>query len=193
MDNTRPESFAVYEQKRPHKNLKKIAASFSLLTVFGSLLPITTEKQHTPQIASESVITPVDDQFDINKIMEIKMQIHDAKLSQQAEARKRLQNFSAWVSAVSRQQPAIRNHPLYEIFEELSNCESGEDWSINTGNGYYGGVQFAQSTWVAMDGQRFAERADLASKDEQIAVAIELQNEAGWDQWPTCARQLGLY
>jgi hypothetical protein len=61
-------------------------------------------------------------------------------------------------------------------------CESGGDWSINTGNGYYGGLQFDQGTWEAHGGLEFASRADLASPAEQIAVASRLT----YDGWPNC-------
>src|SRR5579884_3085881 len=53
-------------------------------------------------------------------------------------------------------------------WDNVAKCESGGNWHINTGNGYYGGLQFAQSTWVSFHGQQYAARADLASKSEQI-------------------------
>ena len=56
-------------------------------------------------------------------------------------------------------------------WDGVAQCESSGNWSINTGNGYYGGLQFSQSTWVAYGGLAYASRADLASKDAQIAVA----------------------
>jgi resuscitation-promoting factor RpfA len=57
------------------------------------------------------------------------------------------------------------------VWDRLANCESGGNWSINTGNGFYGGLQFSYGTWNAFGGQRYAGRADLASKGEQITVA----------------------
>ncbi|MGW2715551.1 transglycosylase family protein, partial [Streptomyces sp. NPDC001356] len=56
-------------------------------------------------------------------------------------------------------------------WNKVAACESSGNWSINTGNGYYGGLQFTQSTWEAYGGTRFAPRADLATRAEQIAVA----------------------
>jgi len=70
-------------------------------------------------------------------------------------------------------------------WDRIAQCESGGNWSINTGNGYYGGLQFTQSTWVAAGGRRYAARADLASRDQQIAVASTL----ALSNWPVCGRR----
>jgi hypothetical protein len=79
-----------------------------------------------------------------------------------------------------------------ETWDKVAACESGEDWSIDTGNGYYGGLQFKQSTWEQFGGTAYAPRADLATRDEQIAVAemrIMLeQTKAVWFQAITEAR-----
>ncbi|MEE1652035.1 transglycosylase family protein [Brachybacterium sp. J144] len=71
-------------------------------------------------------------------------------------------------------------------WDEVAACESGGDWSINTGNGYYGGLQFSQSTWEGFGGTEYAARADQASKSEQIAVAERVLAEQGAGAWPTC-------
>jgi hypothetical protein len=78
------------------------------------------------------------------------------------------------------------------FWDELAACESGGNWSINTGNGYYGGLQFSGSTWRAYGGGEFADRADLASRHEQIIVAERVRQDVGYSAWPSCARQLGL-
>jgi LysM repeat protein len=72
----------------------------------------------------------------------------------------------------------------------VAQCESGGNWSINTGNGYYGGLQFSSSTWLAHGGGEFAPRADLASAAQQIAVAERVLVTQGAGAWPTCGRQL---
>jgi LysM repeat protein len=77
-------------------------------------------------------------------------------------------------------------------WDRLAACESGGRWNINTGNGYYGGLQFSYGTWRAYGGARYASRADLASKGEQIAVAERLLDDRGWGPWPACSRRLGL-
>jgi hypothetical protein len=78
------------------------------------------------------------------------------------------------------------------VWDDLADCESGGDWAINTGNGYYGGLQFSSSTWLAYGGGDFADRADLASRDEQIAVAERVRADGGFGSWPSCASSLGL-
>ncbi|WP_411124732.1 transglycosylase family protein [Streptomyces sp. x-19] len=74
----------------------------------------------------------------------------------------------------------------------LAECESSGDWHINTGNSYYGGLQFWQPTWEAFGGLKYAKRADLATRDEQIEVAKRVQAAQGWGAWPVCARRYGL-
>jgi len=76
-------------------------------------------------------------------------------------------------------------------WDQLAECESGGDWSINTGNGFSGGVQFLRSTWLAMGGGEFAPDAYLASKAEQIVVAERLLKVSGWGAWPGCTRKFG--
>lgn len=74
------------------------------------------------------------------------------------------------------------------VWDALAQCEAGGNWSINTGNGYYGGVQFNQDTWERNGGLRYAERADLATREEQIAIAEVTRARQGWGAWPTCSR-----
>ncbi|MBM9504984.1 LysM peptidoglycan-binding domain-containing protein [Actinacidiphila acididurans] len=76
-------------------------------------------------------------------------------------------------------------------WDAVAQCESGGNWHINTGNGYYGGLQFAQSSWAAAGGLQYAPRADLATKDQQIAVAEKLLAMQGPGAW-TCAGAGGL-
>ncbi|MEW1690464.1 transglycosylase family protein [Streptomyces sp. NPDC091265] len=71
-------------------------------------------------------------------------------------------------------------------WDAVAQCESGGNWSINTGNGYYGGLQFSQSSWAAAGGTQYAARADLASKSQQIAVAEKLLDMQGPGAW-SCA------
>ncbi|MDN3025609.1 transglycosylase family protein [Streptomyces sp. S.PB5] len=79
-----------------------------------------------------------------------------------------------------------------DTWNKVAACESSNNWSINTGNGYYGGLQFAQSTWEAFGGTRYAPRADLATKDQQIAVAEKVLDGQGPDAWPVCSVRAGL-
>lgn len=77
-------------------------------------------------------------------------------------------------------------------WDRLAQCESGGNWHINTGNGYYGGLQFSASTWNAFGGSEFASTADQASREEQIYVAEKVLAQQGWGAWPACSASLGL-
>lgn len=77
-------------------------------------------------------------------------------------------------------------------WDKVAGCESTGNWKINTGNGYYGGLQFSQSTWEAHGGRSFAPRADLATKVEQITVAERVLKDQGPLAWPVCGPQAGL-
>ena len=74
----------------------------------------------------------------------------------------------------------------------VAQCESSGDWAANTGNSFYGGLQFHQPTWEDFGGLEFAERADLASPDQQIAVAERVLAQQGWQAWPVCSQKYGL-
>ncbi len=77
------------------------------------------------------------------------------------------------------------------IWDALAHCEATGNWAINTGNGFYGGVQFDQNTWERQGGLRYAQRADLATREEQIAIASVTQQRQGWGAWPACTSRLG--
>ncbi|MGW0217326.1 transglycosylase family protein [Micromonospora chokoriensis] len=76
-------------------------------------------------------------------------------------------------------------------WDAIAQCESGGNWKINTGNGYFGGLQFSQSTWAGYGGKKYAARADLASRGEQIAIAEKVLAGQGIGAWPTCGRKGG--
>ncbi|WP_433857169.1 transglycosylase family protein [Streptomyces kronopolitis] len=73
-------------------------------------------------------------------------------------------------------------------WERIAACESSGRWHINTGNGYHGGLQIDLATWRAYGGDRFAPRADLASRAQQIAVGERIVRDRGLSAWPNCAR-----
>ncbi|WP_305094206.1 resuscitation-promoting factor [Prescottella sp. R16] len=85
--------------------------------------------------------------------------------------------------------PAVANG---SVWDSIAQCEATGNWAINTGNGYYGGLQFDQGTWAAHGGTQYAARADLASREQQIAVAQKVQAAQGWGAWPGCTSKLGL-
>ncbi|MEU9449159.1 transglycosylase family protein [Streptomyces sp. NPDC048277] len=77
------------------------------------------------------------------------------------------------------------------VWDRIAQCESGGNWHINTGNGYYGGLQFSASTWRAYGGTAYAATADQASREAQIAVATKVQHAQGWGAWPVCSGRAG--
>jgi hypothetical protein len=79
--------------------------------------------------------------------------------------------------------------PTVANFERLAQCESGGRWDINTGNGYYGGLQFSLGTWRGIG---YGGYPHQASKATQIEAGQKLQARSGWGQWPACSRKLGL-
>lgn len=85
--------------------------------------------------------------------------------------------------------PEVQNGGTWDA---LSRCEAGGNWAINTGNGFFGGVQFDQNTWERNGGLRYAQRADLATREEQIAIAEVTRARQGWGAWPTCSGRLGV-
>ncbi|GLX37026.1 hypothetical protein Sros01_30990 [Streptomyces roseochromogenus] len=79
-----------------------------------------------------------------------------------------------------------------DTWNKVAECEATGNWKINTGNGYFGGLQFSQSTWRDFGGTAFAARADLATRDQQIAVAEKVLRGQGPQAWPVCGPQSGL-
>jgi uncharacterized protein YabE (DUF348 family) len=87
-------------------------------------------------------------------------------------------------------QPVISDG---EVWDRLAQCEAGGNWAINTGNGYYGGLQFNISTWNSNGGAQYASRPDLATREQQIAIATLVRDRrGGYGAWPACSRKLGL-
>ncbi|PMC76256.1 MULTISPECIES: resuscitation-promoting factor [unclassified Brachybacterium] len=82
--------------------------------------------------------------------------------------------------------------PSGSVWDRLAQCESGGNWSINTGNGYYGGLQFNRGTWLAYGGGQYAPTANLATREQQIAIAKKTQAAQGWGAWPACTARLGI-
>jgi resuscitation-promoting factor RpfB len=79
------------------------------------------------------------------------------------------------------------------VWDQLAQCESGGNWAINTGNGYYGGVQFDKGTWDAYGGDQYAAYPNEASREQQIAIATKVRDaRGGYSAWPACSAKLGL-
>lgn len=89
-------------------------------------------------------------------------------------------------------QPKPAAVPNGSVWDSIAQCESGGNWSINTGNGYHGGLQFHPQTWISHGGGQYAARADLATREQQIDIAQRVQASQGWGAWPACTAKLGL-
>ncbi|GAA4310893.1 resuscitation-promoting factor protein RpfE [Streptomyces venetus] len=94
---------------------------------------------------------------------------------------------TAAILGVATRAEALPPLPSGTDWDAIAACESGGNWKANTGNGHYGGLQFKQSSWVAAGGLKYAPRADLATRKEQISVARRLAALQGMSAW-SCAR-----
>ena len=84
------------------------------------------------------------------------------------------------------------NAASVDTWEKVAQCESTGRWNLNSGNGHFGGLQFTQATWEAYGGTRYAPRADLADRNEQITVAERVLEGQGPTAWPVCGPRAGL-
>ena len=93
----------------------------------------------------------------------------------------------------TKQRPSAPAVSTGSVWDSLAQCESGGNWAINTGNGYYGGLQFTVGTWQAYGGGQYAPTANLATREQQIAIASKVRDaRGGYGDWPACASKLGL-
>ncbi|MFC9517670.1 transglycosylase family protein [Nocardiaceae bacterium NPDC056970] len=98
----------------------------------------------------------------------------------------------AVVRVGTKPKPSVPSVANGSVWDSLAQCEATGNWAINNGNGFYGGLQFSQSTWAAYGGTQYAPTADRASREQQIAVAEKVQAAQGWGAWPSCSSKLGL-
>ncbi|SDE76718.1 transglycosylase family protein [Pseudonocardia oroxyli] len=101
----------------------------------------------------------------------------------------RLAVAGAVVAGVPLALSGTANAAPVSAWDALAQCESGGNWAINTGNGYYGGLQFNATTWRAFGGSGMPHQA---SKSQQIAVAERVLAKQGWNAWPSCSRKAGV-
>lgn len=106
-----------------------------------------------------------------------------------SDKRQNRNNYTPKKQSSYQPEPAPASAVSGGVWDRLAACESGGNWSINTGNGYYGGVQFSLATWRSVGGSGYPHQA---SKAEQIKRAQILQARSGWGQWPACTAKLGL-
>jgi hypothetical protein len=176
-ENQTPKQANVVVQ--PGDNLSKIASAHA--TTYVRLYDANT------QIAHPDIIHPGDN---------IRIPNADEQLAS------RPLPSDAQVPADAVVQPAVKNTGSKakaalpsvsassgSTWDRLAQCEAGGNWSANTGNGYYGGLQFSASSWRAVGGSGLPSQA---SKSEQIARAEMLKARQGWGAWPSCSAKLGL-
>jgi hypothetical protein len=99
---------------------------------------------------------------------------------------------TAIVSAVAPAPADAFTRHVGTVWGRVAQCESSRRWHINTGNGYYGGLQFSRSTWIGYHGRKYARRADRATRAEQIEVARRVLAVQGRGAWPVCGPRAGL-
>ena len=98
----------------------------------------------------------------------------------------------ATIKRGTKTAPAAPSVSNGSVWDSLAQCESNGNWSINTGNGFAGGLQFHPQTWLAYGGGQYASTASSASREQQIAIAEKVQAAQGWGAWPACTAKLGI-
>ncbi|MDT4917176.1 MAG: resuscitation-promoting factor RpfA [Pseudonocardiales bacterium] len=96
------------------------------------------------------------------------------------------------VSAVAPSPADAFTRHVGTVWGRVAACESSRNWQINTGNGYYGGLQFSRSTWIGYHGRKYAATANRATRAEQIEVARRVLAYQGRGAWPVCGPNAGL-
>ncbi len=89
--------------------------------------------------------------------------------------------------------PAQASLTRQDLWDTLARCESGGNWRANTGNGYYGGLQFSSGTWHSYGGGAYSGTANHATRSQQVAIAEKVLRAQGWKAWPTCSRRAGIF
>lgn len=198
-----------------------VAATGILITSKSASEPLFSEDVVTTQPASDEGFTPSDwsalseranadaaafkawtDAQALNawaaayEASEVRRKEAEAKARQEREAaeraeRERQRAATTTTTTTTKPKPAPSTGGG-GVWDRLAQCESGGNWSMNSGNGFYGGLQFMHSTWVFMGGRQYAEYPHQASRGGQIAVAEKLLAASGWGQWPACSSKLGL-
>jgi uncharacterized protein YabE (DUF348 family) len=115
---------------------------------------------------------------------------NNVEIKREELASKVLRKPKQRVVRVGTKQPVVNDAA---VWDRLAECESGGNWAINTGNGYYGGLQFNKGTWDAYGGDAYAAYPHEASREQQITIATKLRDaNGGYSAWPHCSQKLGL-
>lgn len=181
-ENVNPEKRASFDvQIQPGDTLIKLGEQHG--ATYVRLFNANTKIEDPDMIyAGETIRIPAPDEELAERPLPEKVKQVEATAPQalQSEAEKPTYRPAA--------QPAAAVHDG-SVWDRLAMCESGGNWAINTGNGYYGGLQFSLSSWRAVGGSGYPHQA---SREEQIARAEMLLDRQGWGAWPACTTKLGI-
>lgn len=150
------------------------------------------EEVGTVAPAADAVATEAALAFIAGLTAQAEQQASDARAQQAAEAaatERAGRRATPVASSAGRAAPVAATGG---VWDRLAQCESGGDWSIDTGNGFSGGLQFLRSTWLGAGGGEYAPDAHLATREQQIDIASRVQASQGWGAWPGCSAMLGL-
>ncbi|WP_276606326.1 resuscitation-promoting factor [Arthrobacter sp. CAU 1506] len=153
----------------------------------------TDETTNSGMYADEEKVTRAGEAGERVKVYEIVLT--DGKETSRKLVKEKVtrEPVSQKVTVGTKKRPAkVNNANVGGTWQALAECESGGNWSINTGNGYSGGLQFSASSWLGAGGGKYAPYAYMATPSEQIATAEVLRGNGGWGHWPACASKLGL-
>lgn len=121
-----------------------------------------------------------------------------ARIDKASPARRRIAGVAvagasvAVGSMATAQSASASTGASSSVWDRVAACESGGNWSISTGNGFYGGLQFTSQTWQGFGGGKYAASANQASKSQQIEIAQKVLQVQGPGAWPVCSQKAGL-
>lgn len=169
---------------KPGDTLSKIAKANS--TTYPRLFDANENVKHPDLIyAGESLRIPHHDEVLKSRPLPANVQAIQPAAPAQPKPKPAVNSYRPTTSA----KPSSAVGASGDVWDRLAQCESGGNWSINTGNGYYGGLQFTPSSWRAAGGSGMPHQA---SREEQIQRGKILQSKQGWGAWPACTRKLGI-
>jgi len=198
-----PAALPTQRRRREHRRSRRVLglALAGAVTMVGSAAMATEDADQAPDPAPETrtiSVTPTDRIDLASETGELPEALEDA-----VAARAALEAVEPEPEPAPAPDPAPADETAsepetagarVEVWDALASCESGQNWSIDTGNGYYGGLQFDHRSWHWAGGDRHSDYPHQATKAQQIEIAERLLDihPAGWGAWPACSAQLGL-
>ncbi|GAB3992166.1 transglycosylase family protein [Nocardioides marmoraquaticus] len=180
---------------------KLVVSLLAALAVVLPALAITTPAQAATAVATSSASPEGTEPTEQEQAAAEKAAADKAAAAQQKAAKEKAAKKKAAAQKAAKaraakkraaKKRAAKRQAQVRVWNRLAHCESTSRWAVNTGNGYYGGLQISPGTWRAFGGQRFAGLPHRATKSEQITVGKRIKAGQGWGAWPSCSRRLGL-